>query len=287
MRAMSALPSPSASAAPNSLRIVTWNINSVRLRLPLLADLVRDLAPDVICLQETKCPDEFFPHDGIAALGFPHRSIRGMKGYNGTAILSRIPFVERRGDPDWCEKGDCRHLGVDLDVPGGLELHDFYVPAGGDEPDPAINPKFRHKLDFVAEVTAWARARGPARRAVMVGDLNIAPLENDVWSHRQLLKIVSHTPVEVAALNEWQRAGDWYDALRHFVPADQKLYTWWSYRAKDWAAADRGRRLDHVWVSQDLAPALSGMVVHKPARGWTQASDHVPVLVELDLARLG
>lgn len=268
------------------LRIATWNINSVRLRLPLLADLVRDLAPDVICLQETKCPDDLFPHEGIAALGFPYRATRGMKGYNGTAILSRIPFTPRQQDPDWCERGDCRHLGVDLDVPGGLELHDFYVPAGGDEPDITINPKFAHKLNFLAETTAWNRDRGPTRRSVLVGDLNIAPLEHDVWSHKQLLKVVSHTPVEVEALNAWQEAGAWYDALRHFVPADQKLYTWWSYRAKDWAAADRGRRLDHVWVSQDLRPALSSFVVHKPARGWIQASDHVPVVVELDLSKI-
>ncbi|MDJ0386880.1 exodeoxyribonuclease III [Roseomonas sp. E05] len=266
-----------------TLRIVTWNINSVRLRLPLLADLVRDLAPDVICLQETKCPDDLFPHDGIAALGFPHRAQRGMKGYNGVAILSRIPLAVREGDPNWCEKGDCRHLGVTLDVPGGLELHNFYVPAGGDMPDRAANPKFAHKLDFVAEAAAWERARGGARRAVMLGDLNIAPLEHDVWSHRQMLGVVSHTPVEVEALNAWQQAGAWHDALRHFVPPAEKLYTWWSYRAKDWAAANRGRRLDHIWVSQDLAGALSGWNVLKAARGWTQASDHVPVMAEITL----
>lgn len=270
----------------SKLRIVTWNINSVRLRLPLLTELVRALEPDVLCLQETKCPDALFPHEGVAALGFGHRAVRGMKGYNGTAILSRIPFTPRGDDPDWCAKGDCRHLGVDLDVPGGLELHDFYVPAGGDIPDPALNPKFAHKLDFVAEAAAWNRARGPSRRSVLVGDLNIAPLEHDVWSHRQLLKIVSHTPVEVEALTAWQQAGHWYDALRHFVPPSEKLYTWWSYRARDWEAADRGRRLDHVWVSHDLAPALTGWTVLKAARGWPQASDHVPVMVELDLSKM-
>ncbi|MXP65481.1 exodeoxyribonuclease III [Roseomonas sp. M0104] len=266
-----------------TLRIVTWNINSVRLRLPLLTDLVRDLAPDVICLQETKCPDELFPHEGVAGLGFPYRAVRGMKGYNGVAVLSRIPLAIREGDPDWCEKGDCRHLGVTLDVPGGLDLHNFYVPAGGDVPDRAANPKFAHKLDFLAEATAWNQARGPARRAVMLGDLNIAPLEHDVWSHRQMLGVVSHTPVEVEALASWQQAGAWHDALRHFVPPSEKLYTWWSYRAKDWAAANRGRRLDHIWVSQDLAGSLSGCDVLRAARGWAQASDHVPVMAEMKL----
>jgi exodeoxyribonuclease-3 len=172
---------------------------------------------------------------------------------------------------------------VDLDVPGGLELHDFYVPAGGDIADRALNPKFAHKLDFIAEATAWNRARGPARRALMLGDLNIAPLDDDVWSHKQLVKVVSHTPVEVEALLEWQRAGAWHDAIRHFVPPPEKVYTWWSYRARDWEAADRGRRLDHVWVSGDLVPNLRRHQILKPARGWTQSSDHVPVLVELAL----
>lgn len=266
------------------LRIVTWNINSVRLRLPLLARLQAEIAADVICLQETKCPDELFPHEAVAALGFPHIAARGMKGYNGVAILSRLPFALRGEDPDWCAKGDCRHLGVMLDAPGGpLELHDFYVPAGGDVADPLANPKFAHKLDFVMEATAWARTRAEAPRRVMLGDLNIAPLEHDVWSHKQLLDVVSHTPVETTALNRWLAEGRWHDALRHFVPEDQKLYTWWSYRARDWEAADRGRRLDHVWVSPDLAGSLRGFAVHKAARGWTQASDHAPVMVDLAL----
>jgi exodeoxyribonuclease-3 len=275
---------PAVLPARRALRIVTWNINSVRLRRPLLAELVKDLAPDVICLQETKCPDEHFPLEEIRAFGFPHVAHRGMKGYNGVAILSRVPFAIRADDPNWCSKNDCRHLGVELDVPGGpLELHDFYVPAGGDEPDATINPKFAHKLAFLAEATAWMAARGPAKRSVMLGDLNVAPLEHDVWSHKALLKVVSHTPVEVAALAAWQAAGGLHDAVRHFVPDDQKLYSWWSYRAKDWEAADRGRRLDHIWCSQDLAGSLTRYQILKPARGWPQASDHVPVLVELAL----
>ncbi|MFL1461682.1 exodeoxyribonuclease III [Roseococcus sp. DSY-14] len=265
------------------MRIVTWNINSIRLRLPLLRALDEALRPDVLCLQETKCPDELIPHDGLRELGWGHVAVRGMKGYNGVAILSRVPFAVRDQDPDWCEKGDCRHLGVTLDAPGGpLELHDFYVPAGGDVPDPAANPKFAHKLRFLREVTAWGASRAGAPRRVLVGDLNIAPGEHDVWSHRQLLDVVSHTPGEVAAMAGWMAQGAWVDAVRHFVPEEQKLYSWWSYRAKDWAAADRGRRLDHVWVSPDLRGALRRQHTLKEARGWTQASDHVPVLVELD-----
>ncbi len=279
-----AAPAVAKATARKPLRIATWNINSVRLRKGLVKDLIAALEPDVLFLQETKCPDELFPEEDLRSLGFAHIAAKGMKGYNGVAILSRLPFARRDGDPDWCSKGDCRHLAVEIDAPGGaVELHDFYVPAGGDIPDRAANVKFAHKLDFVAEATAWTSGRGSAKRSVLVGDLNIAPLEHDVWSHKQMLGVVSHTPVEVEAITAWQRAGDWHDALRHFVPADQKLYTWWSYRAKDWEAADRGRRLDHAWVSQDLAGKLSRHAILKPARGWTQASDHVPVMIELDL----
>jgi exodeoxyribonuclease-3 len=265
------------------LRIATWNINSLRLRLKLLARLADALDPDVICLQETKVPDDLFPAEAPAALGYPHVAFRGMKGYNGVAILSRIGFAVQDGAPDWCARGDCRHLAVALDLPGGpVELHDFYVPAGGDIPDRVANPKFAHKLDFVAEATTWFAARPTPARTVLVGDLNIAPLEHDVWSHRQLLDVVSHTPVETAGLLAWQRTC-FVDAVRHFVPAEEKLFTWWSYRNRDWRASDRGRRLDHVWVSPDLTGALRRQTVLKDARDWTQGSDHVPVCVELAL----
>ncbi len=265
-----------------TLRIATWNINSLRLRLKLLERLVADLRPDVLCLQETKVPDELFPDDGPPALGFQHVARRGMKGYNGVAILSRVPLTLVIDSPDWCARGDCRHLHVTLAAPSGpVELHDFYVPAGGDIADREANVKFAHKLDFVAEATAWF-STAPPRRTVLVGDLNIAPLEHDVWNHKQLLDVVSHTPVETAALTAWQATG-FTDAVRHFVPEDQKLYTWWSYRNRDWRLSDRGRRLDHVWVSHDLKPALVSQRILRDARDWPQGSDHVPVCVELDL----
>jgi exodeoxyribonuclease-3 len=265
----------------HGLRVVTWNINSFRLRLPLLERLASALDPDVICLQETKVPDDLFPADAPTRLGYPYAAFRGMKGYNGVAILSRRPIEVLNAAPDWCAKGDCRHLAAQLEAQGGLvELHNFYVPAGGDVPDRNLNPKFAHKLDFVAEARAWFAARAGLARLVLVGDLNIAPLEHDVWSHRQLLGVVSHTPPETDGLLAWQATG-FVDAIRHFVPADQKLYTWWSYRNRDWRASDRGRRLDHMWVTPDLIGALRRQIVLKDARDWPQASDHVPVGVEL------
>ncbi|GAN78347.1 exodeoxyribonuclease III [Acidisphaera rubrifaciens] len=265
------------------LRIATWNINSLRLRAPLLRRLIDALDPDVICLQETKVPDELFPHDALAEYGYAHVAHRGMKGYNGVAVLSRLELAVADDAPDWCLKNDRRHLLVTLAAPGGpVDLHVFYVPAGGDVPDRAANPKYAHKLDFVAEAGAWFAARPGLRRTVLVGDLNIAPLEHDVWSHRQLLDVVSHTPAEVAGLNAWRDTA-FVDAVRHFVPADQKLYTWWSYRNRDWRASDRGRRLDHAWVTPDLVPALAGHTILKDARDWPKGSDHVPVQIELTL----
>jgi exodeoxyribonuclease-3 len=264
------------------LTIATWNINSLRLRRGLLQHLVAGLAPDVICLQETKVPDPLFPEDIAESVGFSHVLKRGMKGYNGVAVISRLPISLVANTPDWCEKDDCRHLAVRLEAPGGpVTLHNFYVPAGGDIPDREANVKFAHKLDFVAEARAYFKAHRP-KRAILVGDLNIAPLEHDVWSHKQLLGIVSHTPAETAALNAWMGQG-FTDAVRHFVPHDQKLYTWWSYRNQDWEKSDRGRRLDHVWVSDDLAGGLAGYQILKEARNWPQPSDHVPVAVTLEV----
>jgi len=261
------------------LTIATWNINSLRLRQSLLHKLMAGLQPDIICLQETKVPDELFPESIAAEIGFPHVLKRGMKGYNGVAILSRLPLTLVDDTPDWCAKNDCRHLAARLG--NGLTVHNFYVPAGGDIPDREQNIKFAHKLDFIAEARAHF-AKYPPSRAILVGDLNIAPLEHDVWSHKQLLSIVSHTPPETDGLNAWMAQG-FTDALRHFVPADQKLYTWWSYRNRDWEASDRGRRLDHVWVTKDLAKGLRSHKILKEARNWEQPSDHVPVAVTLDV----
>jgi exodeoxyribonuclease-3 len=266
-----------------TLRVATWNINSLRLRLPLLPGLIAALDPDIICLQETKVPDELFPAAALIELGYPFVAFRGMKSYNGVAIASRVPFEVRGEAPDWCARGDCRHLWVTLDLPSGpIELHDFYVPAGGDIPDRDQNEKFGHKLDFVREATDWFANGGGRSRTILVGDLNIAPLEHDVWSHRQLLTIVSHTPVETEGLTGWLNTG-FADAVRHFVPHDEKHYTWWSYRNRDWRASDRGRRLDHVWVTPDLVPLLRRQTTLKDARDWPQTSDHVPVCVELDV----
>lgn len=264
-----------------ALRLTTWNANSIRLRLDLVERIAAELAPDVLCLQEIKVETEKFPHAPFAALGFAHRHVHGQKGYHGVAILSKIPFDEV-GIRHWCGIEEARHAYCKL--ANGLELHDLYIPAGGDVPDPEQNPKFAHKLKMVRELAEWLEAEPrDSRKLALVGDLNIAPLENDVWSHRQLLDVVSHTPVETELLTRMQHAFGFVDALRVLVPPEQKLYSWWSYRNRDWAASDRGRRLDHIWLSPALAPDLRGGSILREARGWEKASDHVPVTVDLAL----
>jgi exodeoxyribonuclease-3 len=260
------------------MRVVTWNINSVRLRADLIERVATWLHPDVICLQETKSPDEHFPREAFARSGYAHLAIAGMKGYNGVAIASRLPIGAVR-TRHFCDKQDCRHIQATID---GVEIHNFYIPAGGDIPDPDENVKFAHKLAFLDEAAGWMKSVARTRRPmILVGDLNVAPLPNDVWSHKQMLKVVSHTPIEVEKLDALQRAGKWVDAVRHFVPPEIQLYSWWSYRANDWDASDRGRRLDHIWVTPQLVPSLSETITLREARGWEGASDHVPVMVEI------
>lgn len=267
------------------MKITTWNINSVRLRIDQVVRLLSEESPDVLCLQEIKCLEDSFPFKAFREAGYGHLAVSGQAGYHGVAIASRVPLkkIEKRG---FCEKDDCRHIAATL--PGGLRVHNFYVPAGGDEPDPAVNDKFRHKLDFMDEMTAWFSDLGPRSKAIIVGDLNVAPREHDVWSHKQLLKVVSHTPVEVEKLDGVMASHGFIDVAREIVPEPEKLYTWWSYRAKDWKTSNRGRRLDHIWVSPALkTAALSGgreaFQIHERARGWERPSDHAPVSLRLSL----
>jgi exodeoxyribonuclease-3 len=269
------------------LKITTWNINSVRLRIDLVAKFLKAARPDILCLQETKCPDDAFPRKRFERLGYPHMALSGQKGYHGVAVISRLP-IESHVIELFCGKSDCRHVAVTLgeraDLRDPITLHNFYVPAGGDIPDPALNPKFDHKLSFLDEMRAHPRLK-PAKgeRAILVGDLNVAPREHDVWSHRQMLKVVSHTPIECEKLDAACAAGGWVDSMRVLTPEPEKLYTWWSYRAADWAAADRGRRLDHILATPALSGAISAYRIDADLRDWEKASDHVPVLATFDL----
>ena len=266
------------------ISVATWNINSVRLRLQLVLDYLARAEPDVLCLQETKCIDDKFPREALREAGYGHQAIKGDKGYNGVAVLSRLPLGEVTSRP-FGGKGDARHISAEVTSAGGMPVtvHNFYVPAGGDIPDAEANVKFAHKLGFLDDMLRWSHEQaGSGRAMVITGDLNIAPYENDVWSHKQLLDVVSHTPIETETLEDIRRRGEWTDAVRHLIPEPERVYTWWSYRAADWTASNRGRRLDHIWVSPRLAPHIGKVTIERGARSLERPSDHVPVMLSLD-----
>lgn len=262
------------------MKVSSWNVNSVRIRQPHLQRLIALENPDIICLQETKVEDAYFPLADLQSLGFPHIAFSGQKSYNGVAILSKISFTNIR-TMEIVEKPDKRHIAVDV---AGVELHNFYVPAGGDIPDPIENPAYGYKLKFVEEMTAWSQGlKKLKKQAIILGDFNIAPLEHDVWSHKQLLQVVSHTEPEITRLNALKNSYNWCDVARHFVPENEKLYSWWSYRNKDWRKSDRGRRLDHIWVTPELKSAIKNFSIQKDLRDHPSPSDHVPLVMEIEL----
>ncbi len=258
--------------------LATWNINSVRLRAELVLKLLAEEAPDVLCLQECKSPVEKIPLEVFAQAGYGYAVARGQKGYNGVAILSKLP-MEEAGSQDFADLGHARHVAGRLE--NGVTVHNFYVPAGGDVADRAVNEKFGQKLDYLTDMRDWFHRERP-EKSILVGDLNIAPREDDVWDHKKLLKVVSHTPIEVEHLAQTQEAGDWVDVTRQDIP-EGRLYSWWSYRAADWDAADKGRRLDHVWATSDIAQSAGNSRILRSARGWEKPSDHAPVFAEFDL----
>ena len=261
------------------MRIATWNINSVRLRLQQVLRLIKDQNIDLLCLQETKTPDEYFPIEEFENIGFKYQAFRGEKSYNGVAILSKIKISEGL-HRNWCNKNDTRHISVKLK--NNIEIHNFYVPAGGDEPDISANQKFEHKISFLNEMMSFF-SKDINTKKILVGDLNIAPLQNDVWSHKQLLNVVSHTPLETSLLLEIIKSGEWVDVMRELVPHAEKLYSWWSYRNRNWEISNRGRRLDHIWVSKNLFSKVQSGVIYKDTRNWERPSDHVPIIIDINI----
>ncbi len=262
------------------MKIATWNINSVRLRAPIVQKLLKEHDIDILCLQETKVQDVDFPEAPFKKLGYEHLLYSGQKSYNGVAIISRVPLtLDKKLDLVNDHK---RHISASFSHRGkNIQLHNLYIPAGGDIPDPKLNDKFKHKLDYCKALAKWYPANTKNTELLVVGDFNIAPYEHDVWSHKQLLSIVSHTPVEVDLIEKFRKSKDFVDIAREFVPHDEKLYSWWSYRNQDWRKSDRGRRLDHIWATDGTAGKIKKFEIIKDARDFAQPSDHVPVIVEL------
>jgi exodeoxyribonuclease III len=264
-----------------SLKIVSWNINSVRLRAGNVATFVAATRADVVCLQEIKCLAGEFPEKAFRDMGFQHFAINGQRGgHHGVAIASRVK-LERIDTPELCREGHARAVAARI---GGLEIHNIYLPAGGDVADAHANPKFAHKLDFIGRLGPAYKKLSKTPR-ILVGDLNVAPHEHDVWSHRELLKIVSHTPEETEQLEDARNVGGFADIARLAHGPEQKLYTWWSYRAADWAASNRGRRLDHIWANKAALTdtQVKSFQIHLAHRGGEKPSDHAPISVSVKI----
>ena len=152
------------------MRIATWNINSIRLRIAHVLRFIKEQNIDVLCLQETKTEDLYFPSSQFIDAGMKYCKFRGEKSYNGVAILSKIPIKEDSFEL-WCGLNDTRHISVVLE--NNIKIHNFYVPAGGDDPDIKVNEKFNHKINFIKEMTQFFN-KIKLKKTVLVGDLNIA-----------------------------------------------------------------------------------------------------------------
>ena len=260
------------------MKIVSWNINSLRLRISLLKKFVEIANPDIICLQEIKVEDCLFPSLELISLGYNFLEYSGEKSYNGVAILAKKNLCEVK-KIDVLNYGHKRHISAIFDsMAGQIEIHNFYVPSGGDIPDSSINNKFDHKLKFIDWMAEYFSNQSlQDKKIIIVGDFNVAPLEHDVWSHRQMLNVVSHTEIEIAKLQNLKQSLNFVDSHRHFVDANQKLYSWWSYRALEPLKSDRGRRIDHIWVTPNLKPYLAQTKIYRDFRIENQPSDHVPI----------
>ena len=260
------------------MKIITWNINSIRLRSDLIFKLLEEEEPDILCLQECKSPSEEMPFEKFKPLGYFHCFCWGQKSYNGVALISKVP-LENVHNIDFMESHQARHISAT--TKSGLTIHNFYFPAGGDVPDRTANEKFGFKLDYIKEVEKFFKTQ-TISKSFLVGDLNIAPRENDVWNHQQLLKVVSHTPIEVESLSSLANSGPWIDIFGR-RPLSEKLFSWWSYRSRDWKMSNKGRRLDHIWITGDLLDQLGNCYILEEIRGWMRPSDHAPVVAELNL----
>lgn len=263
-----------------TIKLATWNVNSIRIRLDGLKELIDRANPDIICLQEVKAKESDFPFEEIKNMGFANIALYGIPSYNGVAILSKNP-LSKVEQINWCNKCDGRHIKANI---GDIEINNIYIPAGGDIPDAEVNSSFAHKLRFIDELTEYFQNNKEIyknKKMIICGDFNVAPLENDVWNHKQMLKIVSHTPIEVEKLTNFQESLSFINAIRQVYPATEKIYSWWSYRNPNWITNNKGRLLDHIWTTEHLKDKIMGVSVLKEMRAATRPSDHVPVILEL------
>jgi len=243
-----------------------------------LEKLVTRWDPDIICLQELKADYDNVPTDSIRSMGYPHLAICGEKAYNGVAILSKYALTDIKSFA-WAGRTDARHVFARVGaLRRSIGIHCVYIPAGGDIADRDLNPKFDYKLRYLdALADHFAGSYGFRDPMVLAGDLNVAPLPSDVWDHAKLRKVVTHTDIEISALERLKRSLNWIDTQRQIVGDQDPVFTWWSYRAADWELSNKGRRLDHIWVTPGLKDHIVDVDVLTAVRHWVPPSDHAPV----------
>jgi exodeoxyribonuclease-3 len=256
------------------MKLVTFNINGIRARLPRLIEYLQREQPDIACLQELKCADDALPIGEIEALGY-HAVWHGQKGFNGVAILAKdeAPVLRQVGLPGDPDDTHSRYIEAEAK---GLIVASIYLPNG----NPIGTEKFDYKLRWMERLRDRAGTiLTEERPAVLAGDYNVIPEDRDTFSRRAMAGDALFQPESQAAFRRIVLQG-WTDALRAINPGEDRLYTFWDYQAGAWAR-DAGFRIDHLLCSPQAADRLRGAEVHKWARAEEKASDHAPVAIEL------
>lgn len=256
------------------MKIATYNVNGVNGRLPVLLRWLEESAPDVVCLQELKAPDEKFPADAIQAAGY-EAIWHGQKSWNGVAMLSRVgaPVETRRGLPGDPDDQHSRYIEAAVN---GVLIAGLYLPNGNPRP----GPKFDYKLAwFERLILHAAELLATGMPVIIAGDFNVMPTERDVYKPERWLDDALFAPEVRAAFFRLLDQG-WTDALRTRHP-DETIYTFWDYFRNAYAR-NAGLRIDHLLLSPSVAPRLVAAEVDREVRGWEKSSDHAPVWIEIE-----
>lgn len=256
------------------MKIATWNVNSINVRMPQLLDWIERASPDVICLQETKCVDENFPAETLKEAGYDSAFL-GQKSYNGVAIASRLPIENvQRNFPDDDDESPKRLIAATVN---GIRIVNTYIPNGTE----LWTDKFTFKLDWLQRLRRFFDESCSTNDAVLLcGDFNVAMEDLDVWSVPHWEGKLHFSKPERAAMYNVKQWG-FVDNYRT-MNGDKQEFSWWNYREGAWQR-NRGLRIDYIWTSPALAEKCSACVIDTSTRGLERPSDHAPVVAEFKL----